>query len=122
MRKRAGDGSTGLPTRSRRCRALHILVAAGAALSTVDTTPAAVQTFGGFVPSVATYQNDAGVEGSVGSIPITLGLRADRLSLRATIPYLDVRARTPEIPIPGPIPGLAIAHNRRRPGYWRGRY
>ena len=74
----------------------------------MDTVPAAVQTFGGFAPGVASYSNDAGVEGSVGSIPITLGLRVQRLSLRATVPYLDLRARTPEIPIPGPIPGLAI--------------
>jgi hypothetical protein len=74
----------------------------------VDTVPAAVQTFGSLVPSVASYSNDAGVEGTVGSIPITLGLRTPRLSLRATVPYLDLRARTPEIPVAGPIPGLAI--------------
>jgi hypothetical protein len=70
--------------------------------------PAAVQTFGGFSPTVASFSADSGAEGDLASIPITLGLRVKRLSLRATVPYLDLSARTPEIPIPGPIPGLAI--------------
>jgi len=90
-------------------RGRFLLIAAGAALfAAADSAAADIQTFGSFAPGVARFSADSGVEGDLASIPLTLGLRVKRLSLRASVPYLEVSARTPEIPIPGPIPGLAI--------------
>jgi hypothetical protein len=90
-------------------RGRFVLIAAGAALlAAADATAADLQTFGSFAPGVARFSADSGVEGDIASIPLTLGLRVKRLSLRASVPYLQMSARTPEIPIPGPIPGLVI--------------
>jgi len=87
-------------------RAIHILVAAGAALSfTVDTVPAAIQTFAGIQPGVATLSSDSGMDADLASIPLTLGMRVRRLSLRAIVPYVDLSARTPEVAVPLPLPG-----------------
>ncbi|HET8946190.1 MAG TPA: transporter [Candidatus Polarisedimenticolia bacterium] len=86
-----------------------ILIAAGAALlAAADASAEDVQTFGSFAPGVARFSADSGVEGNLASIPITLGMRVRRLSLRASVPYLDLSARTPEIPLTGPILGLSI--------------
>ncbi|HEV8120582.1 MAG TPA: transporter [Candidatus Polarisedimenticolia bacterium] len=93
----------------RAARAVHILAAAGVSIGvSVGMTPAAVQTFAGMTPAVstATFQDDAQVD--LASIPLTLGFRTDRFSLRAVVPYLDWRATTPAMRIGGPILGFDI--------------
>ena len=85
-----------------------VVVAGAALLAAADASAADIQTFGSFAPGMARFSADSGVEGDLASIPITLGMRVNRLSLRASVPYLDLSATTPEIPIPGLIPGLVI--------------
>lgn len=98
-----------LPRLRVRTRALHILVAAGVALlSVAEQTPAAVQTFVGVVPTVSTFSFDGGAELDLAVVPITMGVRAQRASIRASFPYLDVSARIPPYRIGGPLLGITI--------------
>jgi hypothetical protein len=83
----------------------------------VGATPAAVQAFAGLTPSVstATFGSAATTEvpsvdaqADLASIPLTLGFRTDRIALRAVVPYLDMRARTPDFRVGGPVIGFDV--------------
>jgi outer membrane putative beta-barrel porin/alpha-amylase len=90
-------------------RALYILGAVGAvALGQAPTASAAVQTFVGVVPTVSSTSFDTGEQVDLTVVPIVLGVRGSRASIRASFPYLDVTARTPAYRIGGPILGLTI--------------
>ena len=95
------------PSRAARLGLLIAAAGGAALLAAADASAADIQTFGSFAPGLTRFSADSGVEGDLTSIPLTLGLRVRRLSLRASVPYLDLSARTPEIPIPA-VPGLVI--------------